>query len=178
MKKTLVTIIMCVISSFAFSQNSVNFTINVEGTFHVPDSEKDYYVFSFPGKSASKLYNLALKAATKIYTSTDDNIKKVQNQMITITSSCQHQEEMLFGKISYRKVFYAYDIEFKTGKIRINAPRTIKVILHHDDEEAEEHPFDYIQNRNTAKMNRWFLKMNASINKLLSSMTDKNDENW
>ena len=178
MKKLLVTLVMCVACLMGFAQNEVNFTIDAEGIFHIPNSEKDYYVFNFPGKSASQLYNLALKAATKTYTSTDDNIKKVQNQMITITSSCQHQKEMLFGTISYRKVFYVYDIEFKSGKIRVNSPRIIKVMLHLDDEDVEEHPFSYIQIRNTTIMNKWFVSMNNSINKLLSAMSDKKDDNW
>lgn len=178
MKKNFLLLLMCIITSYAVSQNAVNFIIDSEGVFHVPESEKDYYVFNFPGKTASQLYNSALKAATKTYTSTDDNIKKVQNQMITITSSCRHQEEMLFGVISYRKVFYAYDIEFKAGRIRINSPRVIKVMLHHDDEDEEEQPFSYIVIRNTTIMNKWFSPMNVSINKLLSAMSDKKDENW
>jgi hypothetical protein len=179
MKKAFAIFLMCAITSFAFAQNTVNFTIDSEGEFHVPNSEKDYYVFNFPGKSAAQLYNLALKAATRIYNGTDDEIKKVPNQMITITSSFRRNKHTPLANSLYQ-IFYVYDIEFKAGRIRVNAPRLPKVYVTCDvlDEDEEEHPFSYIRVSSASHMNTWFPPMNESINKLLAAMSNKKDDNW
>ena len=179
MKKFVLCIVMSLFVSSAFSQKLVNFTIDEEGYFHVPDSDKNYYVFNYQGKSADQLYNLALKAATKLYNGTEDEIKKVPNQIITITSSFKRTKYTPFGNSLYQ-IFFVYDIEFKAGRIRINAPRLPKVYVTNDvlDEDEEEHPFSYIQIGNVSIMNTWFPPMNESINKLLKSMSDSNDDNW
>lgn len=179
MKKFFLFIVMCLIVSCAFSQKVVSFTINEEGNFNVPDSDKNYYVFNYQGKSADQLYNLALKAATKLYNGTEDEIKKVPNQIITITSSFKRTNYTPFGNSLYQ-IFFVYDIEFKAGRIRVNAPRLPKVYVTNDvlDEDEEEHPFSYIQIGNVSIMNTWFTPMNESINKLLKSMSDSNDDNW
>ena len=179
MKKIFATIVVCAITSFAFAQNAVNFTIDSEGEFHVPNSEKDYYVFSFPGKSAAQLYTMALKAANRVFNGTDDEVKKVPNQMITITSSFENMKYSPLGD-SKRKLFYVFDIDFKAGKIRVGAPRIPKIYNTNPviGDDNTEYPFSYIRIGNTEKMNTWFVPMNKAINKMLSIMSNKTDDNW
>ena len=73
-----------------------------------------------------------------------------------------------------------YDIEFKAGRIRVNAPRLPKVYVTCDvlDEDKVEHPFSYIRTSSASHMNTWFTPMNQSINKLLTAMSNKKDDNW
>ena len=179
MKKVLLSLMMSVILSYAFSQNVVNFTIDSEGDFHVPNSEKDYYVFNFPGKSAAQLYTMALKAANRTFNGTEDEIKKVPNRAITVMSSFENTKYSPLGD-SKRTIFYVFDVDFKAGRIRITAPRIPKIYNTNsfigDDE--TEYPFSYIQISNADIMNTWFVPMNKTINKMLSAMSDKNDENW
>lgn len=179
MRKVFATIVMCAITSFAFAQNTVKFTIDSEGDFHVPNSEKDFYVFTFPGKSAAQLYTMALKAANRVFNGTDDEVKKVQNQMITITSSFENLKYSPFGD-SKRKIFYVFDIDFKAGKIRVSAPRIPKIYNTNPSigDDNTEYPFSYIRIGNAEKMNTWFVPMNEAINKFLATMSNKNDDNW
>lgn len=179
MKRILITLIMCISCTFGFSQNVVDFSIDENGDFHVPNSEKDFYVFNYPGKSAAQLYTLALKAATRIFNGTEDEIKKVPNQMITIMSSFEHTKYSPLGD-SKRRIFYVFDIEFKAGKIRVNAPRIPKIYNTNPfiGDNETEYQFSYIRIGNTTTMNSWFVPMNKAINKMLSTMSNKNDDNW
>lgn len=179
MKKLFLMIAMCTFASFSIAQNTVNFKIDSEGEFHVPNSEKDYYVFTFSGKSAAQLYTIALKAANRVFNGTDDVVKKVPNQMLTITSSFENIKKRPWGDIK-RKIFYVFDIDFKAGKIRVSAPRIPKIYNANSStgDDYTEHPFSYIQIQNVETMNTWFIPMNNAINKMLSTMSNKSDDNW
>jgi len=119
MKKILIIPLLAILSLITHAQNKVDFQINDNSEFVIPNSEKDYYVFHFKGKSTAQLYNSALKSVTKRYVDSEDKISKVTNQLITINSSVIYTKKGLDG-YSKRRIYYVYDIEFKAGKIRIN----------------------------------------------------------
>lgn len=175
MKKIFIISMFIIFSFNINAQNKVSFQINEDAEFVVPNSDKDYYVFNFKGKSAAQLYNSALKSVTKRYADSEDKISKVPSQMITINSSVTYTKEVFGGGYSNRRIYYAYDIEFKAGRIRVNAPRILKVYF---IDKEEEHPFSYIQVSNLNYMNSWFRQMNDKISKVLEDIEGKKDKDW
>jgi hypothetical protein len=175
MKKLFFISMIVFLSLSLNAQNKVDFQINNNSVFVIPNSDKDYYVFNFKGKSAAQLYKSALKSVTKRYVDSEDEISKVPNQLLTINSSVTYTKQVFGGGYSDRRIYYAYNIEFKAGKIRINSPRILRVYFIDDD---EEHPFSYIRVNSLSYMNSWFTKMNETINKVIEDIEGKGDNDW
>lgn len=120
MKKSILPILLCLFYSLSsFSQ----FELTKDG-LTVIDSDKDYIVYEFQGKSKEDLYTSVLKTLTVKYNSAKDVLSKVENEALSINGL---ENNYLKGKkaLGIQEVWslsYNLNIHFRDGKIKIDAP--------------------------------------------------------
>ena len=107
--------ILLLTSTLSFAQNRVNFKINSAHTeYSVPGSDKDYYVFEYPGLSQHELFNRVKMAW---YENNESNIiHEVSDEFIKVYPSVDVNTENR-SYISYSLIF-----KFKDGKICVSPP--------------------------------------------------------
>ncbi|WP_298265969.1 DUF4468 domain-containing protein [uncultured Lutibacter sp.] len=121
MKTTILPFILCLFYSLAsFSQFELT-----ENGITVIDSENDYIVYEFEGKTKEDLYTSVLKTLTVKYNSAKDVLSKVENETISINGI--QADYVGAGKLlgKYLEVYdlgYNLNISFKDAKIKIDIP--------------------------------------------------------
>lgn len=178
MKKTTLLLIMLSITALSFSQGSVNFSVTKYGSYEVPYSNNDYYVITFPNQTQSQLYTSALMAVTHNFVSAKDVINKVDNVMISVNAVHRFTEKYSAFSLTY-DVNYTFQMEFKDGRVRINAPQIISIM----DQYGERVSFtDCATSSTTGEVletsRREFAFVNGVINRVLSSMGSRTNDDW
>lgn len=179
MKKYSLLFTLLMVSIVTFAQNNVSFQVNKYGRYEIPDSYNDFYVISFSGYSQTQLYTTALKAITKAFVSANCTINKVDNEMISVSSIHRFTETYGHGVISLTyDVYYNFEIEFKEGRIKVNAPQIVKIIDHYGDLVSFR---DCATSSTTGEVlaasQREFSFVNNIINTVLRYMY-RNNDNW
>jgi hypothetical protein len=80
----------------------------------------DYIVLEYPGKSKEDLYKKTLLFLNKKYTSPKDVVSKVENESISVNGYSPNSIRR--NKLHVFNMDYKIVLEFKDGKIRVNAP--------------------------------------------------------
>lgn len=96
-----------------------NFIFNKDCSFSASDG-KSFVVYEAPGYSQKELFDAMVIGIAKIFKYPDKVISKVEPSLITIngiTSPCIN-----YYKTSLAEVTYTIQIQFKDGKVRIDAP--------------------------------------------------------
>ena len=109
--------ILLLTSTLSFAQNRVNFKINSAHTeYFVPGSDKDYYVFEYPGLSQHELFNRVKMAwyETSFTTGAFTNIEEVSDCFL------QGRVDVVMEDGYY--IRYGLIFKFKDEKIRVNTP--------------------------------------------------------
>jgi len=120
--KLILLIIGLVLYQIGLAQN-IKFILTSAGTLVNQKDSSDFVVIDYEGKSKKEIYEEALKAVTMAYNSPKDIISKVENEMISINGtnpSCTIYRS--FGIPIYFGMDYVIKLQFKDGKMRINAP--------------------------------------------------------
>lgn len=120
--KLLFLIIGLAIYQIGLAQN-IKFILTNAGTLVNQKDSSDFVVVNFDGKSKNEIFEEALKAVTMAYNSPKDIISKVENEMISINGtnpSCTVYRSL--GIPIYFGMDYVIKLQFKDGKMRINAP--------------------------------------------------------
>lgn len=103
---------------------SPGFEFQKDGSFSSGDG-KPFVVYEAPGKSQRDLYQSMMIGIAKLFNHPDKVISSVEPSLITvnsITSPCIPYGNQ--GKL--KEVTYSMQIQFKDGKIRIDAPNILK----------------------------------------------------
>ena len=165
------------LSLVSFAQNRVNFTLDNSCRYIISGSTNDYYVFQYEGESQSALFNKALIGVTKTFVSAKDVVSKVENSLISINST-YIIEYYLAGIVKIENhVNYIIELEFKDGKIRINAPTIVSI----RDKKGETAPIrDFMLTSSGELADNWerFLFVNDVINSILSNMNTSSSDDW
>ena len=121
MKKTILPFILCLFYSLtSFSQIELT-----KDGLTVIDSDNDYIVYEFEGRTKEDLYTSVLKTLTVKYNSAKDVLSKVENETISINGI--QTDYIGAGKLlgNYLEVYdlgYNLNISFKDAKIKIDIP--------------------------------------------------------
>lgn len=114
---------------FATHAMSQTFQLLPNGFVDSSNPDKDYIVIEFSGLSQNQIYNKALSAINKNCASSKNVISQVENSQITLNATLPNVavRHNLGFSFPY-DMSYSLALEFKDGKLRINAPK-IKEIL-------------------------------------------------
>ena len=164
------------ITVLSFAQGSVNFSVTKYGSYEIPYSSNDYYVITFPNQTQSQLYTSALKAVTRNFVSAKDVVSKVENEMISVNAIHRYTESYEVFSLTY-DVNYSFEMEFRDGRVKVNAPRIIKITDHYGDRVSFS---DCATSSTTGELlessRREFSFVNGVINRILSSMGSYSDD--
>ncbi len=177
MRKFYFTLVIGLLSLVSFAQNRVDFTLDNSGKYIISGSTNDYYVFQYEGESQSALFNKALIGVTKTFVSAKDVVSKVENSLISINST-HAIEYYLAGIVKIvNHVNYIIELEFKDGKIKINAPTIVSI----RNRKGEIAPIsDFILTPSGERADNWvrFLFVNDVINNILSNIKTTSSDDW
>lgn len=178
MKKATLLSMLISFAAISFAQGSVNFSVNKYGSYEVPYSSNDYYVITFPNQSQSQLYTSALKAITRNFVSAKDVVSKVENEMISVNAVHRFTESYGVVSLTY-DVNYSFEIEFREGRVKVNAPRIIKITDHYGDRVSfTECATSSTTGELLEPSKREFSFVNGVINRILSSMGSRYSDDW
>ena len=178
MKRLVLLSVLAMMTLVTSAQSRVNFTLNTRCEYIIhKDSVKTYYVFPYEGESQSALYNKALIGVTKTFVSAKDVVSKVENSMISINST-YHFDEYLAGgivKMSY-DVNYVVELEFKDGKIKVNAPTIVSIRSNGRNADIR----DCILTTDGRLSRGWtnYLFVNDVINNILANIKTSSNDDW
>lgn len=178
---------------FVFGQNS--FIVQKSGDFLTEDG-KDYFVVEFEGKSQEELYKQVLVNVHKMYVSPKDVLSSVEYESISINAITDpvYYDRVLVSAFS-RKLDYTITVQFKDGRLRVNAP-VINACITKDEANVNgfsrsNHFWDVIQNStklfdkdgsvNKKKVDK-FNAINETINGLITALVfgtnEEDDDDW
>lgn len=124
-KLSIILLLFSLYSTSVFSQ----FELTKDG-LKVKDSDKDYLICEFTGKTQSEVYISVLKTLTLKYKSAKHVLSKVENETISIKgyeSAYIGAEKMLGVYLFLYDLDYKINISFRDDKIKIDIP-TIEFI--------------------------------------------------
>ncbi len=177
--KKFVLVSMCgLFAIFSFAQSRVNFTLNNRCEYIIKGAEKDFYVFPYEGETQAALYNKALMGVTKTFVSAKDVVSKVENSMISINSTHRIEYYIAGGLVKViNDVNYIVEMEFKDGKIKVNAPQIV-AIRNNKGQVAPTR--DFLLNSSGQLATGWerYLFVNDVINNILSSIKKSSNDDW
>lgn len=105
---------------FALQTNAQTFTLTPNGLMDSDNTDKNYIILSFNGKTQDQLFNDVLISIGKTFISPNDVISKVEGKQITING--------VFKNAVFRTKHHHFDLhftmvlEFKDSKIKVNSP--------------------------------------------------------
>lgn len=104
------------------------YELQSDGTFD-KDGETDYYVLNFGNKSAHQLYMDVLSHIASMYKHPEYVTTKVADRSIIVNG---HKEHVAFytdrdGYATAVSYDYRIELQFKNGKIRVNAPEIVEI---------------------------------------------------
>jgi hypothetical protein len=177
MNKSLLIMVLVLFTMAINAQNRVHFTLSKSCTYVKPNSDTSYYIFNYEGESQASLYNKALIGVTKTFVSAKDVVSKVENSLISINST--HVLSYTIGGIIPTKnyVNYVVEIEFKEGRIKVNAPTIVGI----RNAKGELSPSrDFILSTTGELGIGWemYLFTNDVINSILANLDKKSSEDW
>ena len=163
-------------------KTSFEFYVYENATFKKA-GDTDYYVVDFGKKSAHQLYMDVLSHISSIYRNPDRVISKVEDRSIVING---YANEVSYFKdmqgystsMSFR---YRIELQFKDGKIRVNAPDLPDIYTSSalGDSKLSDYPNTYIGNlfgRETSAMKK---EIDKYINMLITTVVyGSKDDDW
>lgn len=143
---------MLVAISLSGKADDIQFFIKPDATFENSNGEK-FIVVNVPEKSQEELYNMVELAIAKNVTKAGDiEVERIPKEMITLkgtTESIQYRSDMV-GKW-YVNFKYTIRIEFKNGKMKIDAPELLYA--------------HYGRVKEICPMEEWFVKQKLATKK-------------
>lgn len=149
------------------------------------DGEDNYYVVDFGKKSAHQLYMDVLSHIASIYRNPEYVTSKVEDRSIVING---YANEIAYFKDSYDYINtvsfrYRLELQFKEGKIRVNAPTTIDLysessskIKKYSDCNSNMNAFVYLFDAKSATVMK---EINKYINALITAVVyGSKDDDW
>lgn len=125
MKKVLLAIL------FALPMAAVAqvFTLTANGFVNAEDPSKDYAVVEIEGTQA-ELFNKAKTAATAMWGAAKEVLSYNEPEIIVINGLSSGDVSYTFmGMTSYYDVYYRLQLQFKDGRMRIDAPKADKATV-------------------------------------------------
>ena len=105
---------------FPMAVSAQSFELTQNGFASKEDLSKDYIVFEYPGASQVELFNKVIQYTHKTFRSPKDVISKTEYGIITING--EQPRSVRRNKMHVFDLNYTVPLEFKDGKIKVNAP--------------------------------------------------------
>lgn len=126
MKKVLFIVLGIALPLIASAQS---FTLTPDGFRNAEDEDKDFIVVQMDGTQA-ELFSKAKTAITSIFNSPKDVLSFNEPDIIVVTGvSSGDLQYKAMGMTSYFDVSYRLQLQFKEGRIRIDAPAADKGVV-------------------------------------------------
>ncbi len=125
MKKTVLFVLGCMISMMVMAQK---FTLTYKGFVDAENPQKDYLVINYDGLTKDQIYTKAQRAIAKAFVSGKDVMTNIPNEQISINGILP--EVTVRKPMGMRLPFdmkFTMTLEFKDGKMRINAPHIMEL---------------------------------------------------
>lgn len=125
MKRILLCTIGCMLSMLMMAQT---FTLTYKGFVDSEKPENDYLVVTFDGLTKEQIYIKAQKAVAKSFISGKNVMTNIPNEQISINGILP--EATVRSPMGMKLPFdmkFTMDLEFKDGKMRINAPHILEL---------------------------------------------------
>lgn len=165
-------------------QTTFEFKIQWDASFK-KDGEENFYVANFGKKSAHQLYMDVLSHIASIYKNPDYVTSKVEDRSIVING---YAGEIAFFKDHWGDYYsagfkYRLELQFKEGKIRINAPTALDIYAEGSDKikkfsdcDPSTNVFFYLFGTESDTIKN---EINKYINTLISTVIyGSKDEDW
>jgi hypothetical protein len=119
MKKISSTLIISFLFTSIFYAQKVDFRVQKDGTFLTANGE-GFVVLDYAGRTSEDLYKNMLSAITLGHTAGID-VREIENEIISIDVNCPKciKDPVTIYHLTYK---YNLRIQFRDGRIRINAP--------------------------------------------------------
>jgi len=125
MKRILLCTIGCMLSMLMMAQT---FTLTYKGFVDSEKPENDYLVVTFDGLTKDQIYVKAQRAVAKSFISGKNVMTNIPNEQISINGILP--EATVRSPMGMKLPFdmkFTMDLEFKDGKMRINAPHILEL---------------------------------------------------
>lgn len=125
MKRILLCTIGCMLSMLMMAQT---FILTYKGFVDSEKPENDYLVVTFDGLTKEQIYIKAQKAVAKSFISGKNVMTNIPNEQISINGILP--EATVRSPMGMKLPFdmkFTMDLEFKDGKMRINAPHILEL---------------------------------------------------
>jgi len=125
MKRILLCTIGCMLSMLMMAQT---FTLTYKGFVDSEKPENNYLVVTFDGLTKEQIYIKAQKAVAKSFISGKNVMTNIPNEQISINGILP--EATVRSPMGMKLPFdmkFTMDLEFKDGKMRINAPHILEL---------------------------------------------------
>ena len=125
MKRILLCTIGCMLSMLMMAQT---FTLTYKGFVDSEKPENNYLVVTFDGLTKEQIYIKAQKAIAKSFISGKNVMTNIPNEQISINGILP--EATVRSPMGMKLPFdmkFTMDLEFKDGKMRINAPHILEL---------------------------------------------------
>ena len=125
MKRILLCTIGCMLSMLMMAQT---FTLTYKGFVDSEKPENDYLVVTFDGLTKEQIYVKAQRAVAKSFISGKNVMTNIPNEQISINGILP--EATVRSPMGMKLPFdmkFTMDLEFKDGKMRINAPHILEL---------------------------------------------------
>lgn len=176
--------------------NAQSFELTARGFVDSTNTQNNYIVVPFEGKSQTEIYNLALAAMGKHFASPKDRISKVEYSQLNINGTIPNVTNLnRMGLKLYFDLYYNLILEFKDGRMKINGPIINDVVRdapfgdkHHmfltEAERGSAFSGHKALFRNNGKVNEKKHKenieraMNSFICRIVEEMNNAKDSDW
>ena len=112
-------LLFCFATSLAKAQN-VKFELTPAGFLNSNVPTEDYLVIEAPGQTQAELYKNVLTHLHGSYVNPDVALSTIEDELITVNGIADN--EIRRNSMHVFDINYTYNIRFKEGKVRIDAP--------------------------------------------------------
>lgn len=162
---------------------TINFKITQPGVLSRTDSQENYYIIEYNGKTASELYNNVLGSISSIYRNPDKVLSKVDNVSVNVTALAEVQATLSSNYTCLIRFNYTLHFLFKDGKIRINAPNfDCDSIYDFDDFNGRWHkvPSSFSDMHFSGRIDNFAQSFETYLNDIITKIIKKSEtiSNW
>lgn len=136
---------------------------------------KSYFVFQCPGESAMQLYRKVVKAVRMVYQRPENVMTGEAGKYIEIDGA--NSKVILLDRIAVKAVVrYSYSIEFRDGRIKVNAP-SVLTINNNDDYDDIKSRVDRGCANGEEMCLLLYTMINKDVNAVLGHMDGNSEDN-
>lgn len=121
---------------------NAQFTLTRNGFVNTDNPEQRYIVLEFPEKTQQELFKNANVYFHSLYANPRRGLQVLEDQLITVDAV--ERDTIFSGKILWHvsrgDLYYTISLEFKDGRVKVNAPTNLKLLVARTEINREKRP--------------------------------------